>query len=71
MRGSLDQLIGLEEEGRGNRDPEGLRGLEIDDQLELRRLLHRQVGGLTPLQEAMHISRRRAGSCHDYSPHRT
>src|SRR5882724_13608393 len=52
---SADHLIRLEEERRGNREPERLSGLEIDDQLELRRLLHRQVGGLSPLEDLVHI----------------
>jgi hypothetical protein len=40
-----DHLVGLEEERRGNGAAEGLGGLEVDDQLERRGLLHRQVGG--------------------------
>ena len=45
-RGSANHLVRLEEEGRGNREAERLGRLEVDDQLELRRLLHGQVGGL-------------------------
>src|SRR2546422_3281248 len=37
----LDHLVRLEEDGRGDGEPQGFRGLEIDDQLELRGLLHR------------------------------
>jgi hypothetical protein len=37
----LDHPVRLEEEGRGNREAEGLGGLAIDGQLELRRLFHR------------------------------
>src|SRR6266853_2096978 len=51
----LDDLVRLEEERRGNRDPQRLRGLQVDEQLELRRLLHRQVGGLGTLQDLVHI----------------
>src|SRR5262252_9457197 len=47
-RGSPDQLIGLEEERLGDRDPERVRSLEVDDQLELHGLLHRQVGRGAP-----------------------
>ena len=43
-------LIGLEEEDRGDGDPEGLGGLEVDDQLVLHGLLDRQVGRRGPLQ---------------------
>jgi hypothetical protein len=51
----LDHLVRPEKEERGNRDPEGLRRLEVDDQLELRGLLHGQVGRVGPLQDAIHI----------------
>ena len=33
----FDHLVGLEEERRGNREPERLGGLEVDDEFELRR----------------------------------
>ena len=33
--GSPDHLGGLEEEQWGDRDPEGLGGLEVDDEIEL------------------------------------
>src|SRR5712691_11000273 len=36
----LEHLVRLYQERRGERDPEGLGGLEVDDQLELRGLLH-------------------------------
>src|SRR4051812_18402870 len=39
--GSLDDLVGTGEHGLRHGEPQGLRGLEIDDQLELGRLLHR------------------------------
>src|SRR5712692_3896223 len=42
----LDHLVRLEEERRGDREAERLGGLEIDDELELHRPFHRQVGGL-------------------------
>src|SRR5262249_51012742 len=45
----LDHLICQQEQGGGHRDPERLRGLQVDDELKLHRLLHRQVGGLGPL----------------------
>jgi hypothetical protein len=48
--GSAEDPVGLEEEGWGDREPQGLGGFEIDDQLELRRLLHGQVGGLGAFQ---------------------
>src|SRR5437763_599070 len=54
-RGSANHLICLEEDGWGNGEAEGLGCLEVDDQLELHRLLHRQVGGFRPLEDAIHV----------------
>jgi hypothetical protein len=42
---SFDHLVGEREQVVGNRDALRLRCLEIDGQLELVYLLHRQVGG--------------------------
>src|SRR5207245_1440358 len=50
-----DHLIRLEEDMWGNRQPERLGSLEVDDQLELHRLLHRQVGGLGAFEDLVHI----------------
>ena len=47
----MDHFIGLEEEGWRDGQAEGLRGLEVDDQLERHRSLHRQVGRLGTLQD--------------------
>ena len=38
---SFDHLIGAKQQGRGHREAEGLRGLRVDDELELCRLLDR------------------------------
>jgi hypothetical protein len=38
---SADHVGRLEEERRGDREPERLSGLQVDDQLERHRLLHR------------------------------
>ena len=40
----------------GTVEAERFGGLEIDDQLELGRLLHRQVGGLLALEDAIDIA---------------
>src|SRR5437870_13270763 len=44
-RGSADHLVRLEEYARRNREAESLGSLEVDHQLELRRLLDGEVGG--------------------------
>ena len=44
-----DHLIRLEADMRGNGQAERLRGLEVDDQLELHGLLDGQVGRLGTL----------------------
>src|SRR3954454_10338279 len=43
---SLDDLVGAGEDRRGDRQAEGLRSFQIDHQLELVRLLDRQIGRL-------------------------
>src|SRR5215471_6093870 len=55
LAGLPDHLVRLEEERRGYRQSEVLGGLEVDDQLELRGLLHGEVGGLGPLQDFIDI----------------
>src|ERR1700730_1082160 len=51
----LDHLIrSLQERGR-DRQPEGIGGLEVNDQLELRRLLNGKINGLRPLQDLVDI----------------
>src|SRR5215475_5319785 len=53
--GSTDHFSRLEEDGRGNGEAERLGGLEVDNQLELRGLLHRQVGRLGALEDFVHV----------------
>jgi hypothetical protein len=49
--GLLDHLIRPEEQYWGHREAEGVRRLEIDDQLEVRHLLGREVTRLRAVQE--------------------
>src|SRR4030095_10317143 len=51
----LDHLIRLEKKRRGDGQAERLGGLEVDDQLELRGLLDRQVRRLGTLENFVRI----------------
>ena len=47
----LDHFIRQKQERRGKRHAESLGRLEVQDQLELHRLLYRQVGRLSTFQD--------------------
>jgi NAD(P)H-dependent FMN reductase len=51
----FDHGVREHQEARGDGDAKGLGGLQVDDQLELHRLLHRQVFWLGPSQDAIHV----------------
>src|SRR6266478_7186537 len=51
----IDHLIRPLQERRREREAEGLGGLEVDDQLELRRPLDGQVAGLRTLANLVHV----------------
>jgi hypothetical protein len=53
--GLPDDLGGLEEEGRGNGEAQGLGGLEVNDQLERGGLFHRQIGRLGPFENLVDV----------------
>src|SRR6266511_5948084 len=53
---SVNDLIRPQEYRLRDRQPERLGGLSIDDQLELRRLLHREVSRVRPFQDLVHIN---------------
>ena len=53
---SLNYLIRSRQHIRRNRQADLLRGFEIDDELELRRLLHWQVGGLCTFQNLVDVN---------------
>src|SRR5882762_4288092 len=47
---SINNLVSPQQHRRPDRQPERLRGLEVDDELELRGLFDRQIGGLGALR---------------------
>jgi len=47
----FDHLVGAGEQCRRHGQTQRLRGLEVEYQLELGRLLHRQIGGFLALEE--------------------
>ena len=51
---SLDNLIGADQHGLRDGEPKDLRGLQIDDQLELRGLLYREVIRLGTFQDPVY-----------------
>src|SRR5262249_51786534 len=54
--GLFDHLVGEREQLGGDVDAEGLGGLHIDQELELGRLLHRQVRRLLALENTVDIA---------------
>src|SRR5262249_28073158 len=55
-----DHLVRQHQEVRGNGEPECLGGLEVDDQLEFRRLLHRQGSSAASSSPLRHDTAHRA-----------
>src|SRR6267378_6972118 len=54
----LDHLISPQQQRRRDREAERLGSFEIDYELELRRLLDRQVGWLGAFEDSVDVSRR-------------
>src|SRR2546426_768833 len=54
---SLDDSIRLKQERLRDGEAEGLRRLEVDRQLELRRLLDREISGLRAFQDPIDVYR--------------
>src|SRR3972149_10154612 len=54
---SVNDLIRPRQHRGWKREAESSRGLQVDDQFELGRLLHRQIAGLGALEDSVHIVR--------------
>src|SRR5215475_13917654 len=50
-----DHLVRASQDGLWNRQPDRLGRLEVDDKFELGGLLDRQIGGIRPLEDLVHI----------------
>jgi hypothetical protein len=57
-RALFDHLVGDSQQRRRHGQPERIRRFQIEDQLEFRRLLHRQFGRIGALENAVDIVRR-------------
>jgi hypothetical protein len=57
-QGLFDHLVRTEQERLRNHQPQSLRGLEVDDQFKLGRLLDGEVTGLRAFQDLVHERRR-------------
>ena len=51
----LDHLIRPRQQRRRDGEAEGLRGLQVDDEVEFRRLLNRKIARLGALENLIHI----------------
>ena len=51
----LDDLVRQDQQGRRYRNPKGLGGLEVNDELELQGLFHGQVSWLRPFENLVHV----------------
>src|SRR5512147_1016671 len=54
---SPDHLVRSEQDGLRDLQSKSVGGLEVDHQLELRRLFHWEVGGFSTLEDFVHVGR--------------
>src|SRR5215472_8557743 len=67
-KASFDHLVGADEDG-GRHGETLLRcGLQVNDEIEFRRLLYRQIGGFYALQNSVDIGRGAAPDVKDAGP---
>jgi hypothetical protein len=64
---SFDDLVGAGEDQGRDRQAEHLGSLQVDDQLECRRLLYRQIGGLRAVKDLPGVNAELAKALRD--PH--
>ena len=57
---SFDHLVGEQQHGLRDAQPKCLRGLDVDHELELGRLLNRQIARVGALQDAIDVACRLA-----------
>src|SRR5215472_9144959 len=65
---SFNHLSGERAQRKRDRNPERLRGLEVDDQVELSRLLHRQLSRLLTLEDTPGVGADQAVLVGDAAP---
>src|SRR5262249_23268291 len=65
---SLDDLVGTAEDRQRNGQAERIGGLQIDDQLEFRRLLDREIGRVGALQGPVDVVGRNPEHLRDVWP---